>query len=44
VAANHLKALRPEPWIDRLARARGNWMALFDILRRREDPRRILEM
>jgi hypothetical protein len=44
VAANHLKALRPEPWIDRIARARGNWMALFDILRRREDPRRILEM
>lgn len=43
-AANHLRAARPEPWVDRAARARGNWLALWDILRGRSDPGRILDL
>lgn len=38
--ANHLKVLRPEPWIDRRGRLAGNWVGLSDILRGRADPRR----
>lgn len=44
LAANHLRARRPEPWIDRAARARGNRLGLFDILRGRADPERILTL
>ncbi|MES2666259.1 MAG: glycosyltransferase family A protein [Pseudomonadota bacterium] len=44
MAANHWRGLRPEPWIDRLARARGNWIGLADILRGRADPGRILTL
>lgn len=43
-AANHAHALNPEPWIDRHARARGNWLGLLDLLRGRADPARILEL
>jgi GT2 family glycosyltransferase len=43
VAANLLHSFRPEPWIDRRGRVRGNLMALADIIRGRADPRRILE-
>lgn len=42
-AANHLRAFRPEAWIDRRARVRGNWIALIDLARGRADPARILE-
>ncbi len=41
--ANHVKAIWPEPWIDRRARAFGNWIAIFDILAGRSDPGRILD-
>lgn len=41
-AANHIYAMRPEPWIDRIGRARGNWIGLVDIARGRADPERIL--
>ncbi|KIT16300.1 glycosyltransferase family 2 protein [Jannaschia aquimarina] len=44
LVANHIKMLRPEPWIDRRARARGNWKALAEIATGRADPRRILDM
>ncbi|MEO0917296.1 MAG: family 2 glycosyl transferase [Pseudomonadota bacterium] len=44
MAANHLRALRPEPWIDRLGRARGNWIAIADAVKGRIDPRRILNL
>lgn len=44
VLANHAKLLRPEPWIDRKGRARGNWIALRDILLGRSAPERILEL
>jgi GT2 family glycosyltransferase len=42
--ANLVKALRPEPWVDRRGRLRGNFLALADVLRGRIDPRRILEL
>lgn len=42
--ANHLKIFRPEPWIDRRARAAGNWLALWDILRGKAHPERILDL
>ncbi len=42
--ANHARCLRPEPWIDRRGRLRGNWLALWDVLRGRIDPERILEL
>lgn len=44
VLSNHLRALRPEPWIDRRGRARGNWRALADLCRGRIDPERILAL
>ena len=44
VAANLAKSLRPEPWIDRRGRLKGNLLALFDALRGRSDPRRILDL
>ncbi|MFN3209550.1 MAG: glycosyltransferase family 2 protein [Roseovarius sp.] len=39
--ANHLKALRPEPWVDRAGRLRGNWCGLYDVMVGRADPGRI---
>lgn len=42
--ANHARALRPEPWVDRRGRLVGNWMALLDLARGRADPERILEL
>lgn len=42
--ANHAKMLRPEPWIDRRARARGNRLAIGDILTGSSDPERILDL
>ncbi|MBB94179.1 MAG: family 2 glycosyl transferase [Rhodobacteraceae bacterium] len=41
MAANHAKALWPEPWIDRAGRMRGNWKGLVDILTGQADPERI---
>lgn len=44
LAANHLKLLRPEPWVDRRGRAMGNWIAIRDVLRGRAHPGRILDL
>lgn len=44
VAANHVKALRPEPWVDRRGRVLGNWLAILDLLRGRVTPERILRL
>ncbi len=44
ILSNHVRALRPEPWIDRRGRMKGNWIALFDLLRGRSAPERILEL
>jgi len=42
--ANHLRAWRPEPWIDRMGRLRGNWMAIGEVVTGRAHPGRILEV
>jgi GT2 family glycosyltransferase len=42
-AMNHLRSLRPEPWVDRRGRVIGNWMAVADLVRGRLHPQRILE-
>ncbi len=44
ILANAAKSLRPEPYIDRAGRLKGNLIALLDIARGRSDPRRILEL
>mgnify|MGYP000249302556 FL=1 len=44
VLANHWRALRQEPWVDRRGRVRGNWLALADALLGRADPERILRL
>ncbi|MCJ2183914.1 glycosyltransferase family 2 protein [Novosphingobium sp. 1949] len=41
LVANHMKALRPEPWVDRLGRVRGNWIGICDLVRGRLTPERI---
>jgi glycosyltransferase involved in cell wall biosynthesis len=42
IIANHVKRFRPEPFIDRAGRARGNWRGLADLLRGKIDPGEIL--
>lgn len=44
LAANILGSLRPQDMIDRRGRLRGNLLALWDLLRGRLDPRRILTL
>ena len=44
IAANAAKSLRPEPWVDRRGRLRGNLLALADLVRGRIDPGRILTL
>lgn len=39
--ANHVKSIRPEPWVDRIGRAKGNWIGIFDLVRGRLTPERI---
>jgi GT2 family glycosyltransferase len=41
LVANHMRMRQSEPWIDRRGRARGNRLALCDIILRRADPQRI---
>ncbi len=42
-AANTLRALRPEPYVDRRGRLKGNLIGLADLLRGRSSPTRILD-
>ena len=42
--ANHVKLMKPEPWIDRKGRMTGNWLAIRDTLYGRIDPQRILDL
>jgi hypothetical protein len=44
VLANLARSVRPEPWIDRRGRLRGNCLALRDLLTGRIAPQRILEL
>lgn len=41
ILMNHARMLVPEPWVDRLGRAKGNWIGFFDALRGRLTPERI---
>lgn len=41
---NHLRSLRPEHWIDRRGRAKGNRRAAFDLLRGVLHPGRIVDL
>jgi GT2 family glycosyltransferase len=40
--SNVVRSMRPEPWVDRPGRLRGNLKALSDLLRGRIDPRRVI--
>lgn len=42
IAANLLKSGKPEPWVDRRGRVKGNLLALRDLLRGRLHPKNIL--
>jgi GT2 family glycosyltransferase len=42
LVANHLRALAPEPWVDRRGRVRGNWAGILELLRGRIDPSAVL--
>lgn len=44
VAKNVLHFVRPEPWVDRRGRLKGNLIALGDLLLGRLDPRRIQQL
>jgi hypothetical protein len=44
VAANLLRSCRPESWIDRRGRLKGNVLALIDMVTGRISPRRILSL
>jgi GT2 family glycosyltransferase len=44
LGANSLRALSPEPWVDRRGRLRGNLIAVADLLRGRLDPERVLAL
>jgi GT2 family glycosyltransferase len=44
VVINALRSVRPEPFVDRRGRLRGNMIAVADLLRGRLAPERILEL
>jgi GT2 family glycosyltransferase len=44
VFANLLRSIKPEPWVDRKGRLKGNFIALTDFFSKRLHPKRILEL
>lgn len=44
IASNAVRSIRPESYVDRRGRLRGNLLGLFDLLTARLDPERILVM
>jgi GT2 family glycosyltransferase len=44
IAANIARVWRPESWIDRRGRVKGNYLAFRDLMARRLAPQRILEL
>jgi succinoglycan biosynthesis transport protein ExoP len=44
IAANLVRSLYPEPWVDRKGRLKGNFIALMDILTNRLSPLRVLQL
>lgn len=43
ILINLVRALRPEPWVDRRGRLIGNSLALLDVVRGRAKPERVLD-
>ncbi len=41
MGANHVKSLFPESWVDRRGRVKGNWIAIFDLIKGCLSPLRI---
>lgn len=44
IISNHIKALKPEPWVDRVGRVKGNWIALRHLFSGRINPLYIVEL
>jgi GT2 family glycosyltransferase len=44
MAANFLRIVNPEPWVDRRGRLKGNALALLDLVLGRSSPQRILDL
>jgi succinoglycan biosynthesis transport protein ExoP len=44
IAANLVRSLSPEPWVDRRGRLKGNMLAAIDLVLGRSSPRRILQL
>jgi len=44
LAANVLRSVRPEPWVDRRGRLRGNLRAIAHVLRGRVEPEHVLKL
>jgi hypothetical protein len=42
--ANHVKSVRPEAFIDRAGRVRGNWLGLLHVISGKSDPGAILRL
>ena len=43
VIANTVRSIKPEPWVDRLGRLKGNLLGIKDLLTGKAHPARILE-
>lgn len=43
IIANTVRSFRPEPWVDRSGRLKGNIKALFELIIGKASPKRILE-
>ena len=41
---NHVRAFKPEPWIDRRGRCKGNWIGILDLVIGRDHPKNILSI
>ncbi len=44
IIANTARSIRPEPWVDRRGRLKGNLLGLWELLRGKADPERIRNM
>eukprot|EP01033_Poteriospumella_lacustris_P022336 gene22337-biopygen9802 len=44
VLSNHVKAIRPEWYMDRKGRAVGNWLGVAHLLSGRADPMAVLDI
>ncbi|WP_237216251.1 glycosyltransferase family 2 protein [Falsiroseomonas oryziterrae] len=44
MAMNAARSLKPEPWVDRAGRLKGNLIALGDLLRGRMHPMRVMDL